>query len=388
MPLAIFALALAAFAIGTTEFIISGILPAVSSDLGISIPTAGLLVTGYAAGVAVGGPLFAAAMSRVPPKPAIIGLVIVFGIGQILCAVAPSYELLLAARLVSAAGHGVFFGLGSVAITRLVPEERRGSALSLFVGGITVANVLGLPGGTALGNAVGWRFTFVAIAAFAFVAALAIAATLPRAQRTDESDAPFRTQLAQIGLLPVWSTYLAITLIMIGTLAFATFQVPVLTEITGVSLEAVPFYLLLSGAGAVIGIWLGGRLADWRLMPSLLAILAVQVASNLLLLLTIHDPVAMAIHIFVAGLLGFAFSTPAQIRILRAARAAPNLAATLVSTAYNIGIAGGALLGAVLLNGGMSYGLLPLVSSIASVLALVVAALSWRPRLEGAPRSA
>ncbi len=153
MPIAVFALALAAFCIGSTEFIVSGILLAVSGDLGISIPTAGLLVTGYAAGVAVGGPLLGLLMTRIPLKPATLGVMSIFAVGQLLCAFAPNYELLLGARLISACGHGVFFGVASVAVSQLVPAERRGAALSLFVGGITIANILGLPGGTAIGNA-------------------------------------------------------------------------------------------------------------------------------------------------------------------------------------------------------------------------------------------
>lgn len=141
MPIAVFALSLAAFCIGTTEFIISGILLGVSTDLRVSIPTAGLLVTGYAAGVAVGGPVLALLMTKMPLKPAILAVMAVFALGQLLCAFAPNYELLLAARLISACGHGVFFGVASVAISHMVPVDKRGAALSLFVGGITVATI-------------------------------------------------------------------------------------------------------------------------------------------------------------------------------------------------------------------------------------------------------
>ena len=167
MPLAVFALSLAAFCIGTTEFIISGILLGVSNDLGVSVPTAGLLVTGYAAGVAVGGPVLALLTARVPIKPATLGVIAMFSVGQILCALAPNYELLLVARLISACGHGVFFGVATIAVSELVPTERRGSALALMVGGITVSSILGLPAGTAIGNAYGWRATFVVIAVMA-----------------------------------------------------------------------------------------------------------------------------------------------------------------------------------------------------------------------------
>lgn len=385
MPLALYALALAAFAIGTTEFVISGILPAVSTDLGVSIPTAGLLVTGYAAGVALGGPVLALLTARFPAKPMIIALMLIFAFGQILCAMSPSYALLLAARLVSAAGHGVFFGVASVAITKLVPEHRRGAALSLFVGGITVANILGLPGGTALGNALGWRATFFAIAAFAVLAAVLIAITLP-ATRTDAApDAPLRMQVAQLQHQQVWATFLMIGCIMIGALAFGTFQVPILTDVTGVLPQHVPWFLLLSGAGAVLGIWAGGKLADWRLMPSLLAILACQIVSYALLLLAAPHIYAMGVMMFVSGFFGFAFSAPVQVRILNAARVAPNLASTLVSTAYNIGIAGGAFLGATLLTMGLTYAMLPAVGVVSSTIALAIGFISWRA--ETSPRA-
>src|SRR5688500_6742751 len=180
MPIALFALALAAFSIGTTEFVINGILPVLSADLSVSIPTAGLLVTGYAAGVAVGGPIIAMLVARFPRKPVIVALTAVFTLGQVLCALAPDYGLLLVARLVSAAARGVCFGVGSVAVAHLVPPERRGAALSLFIGGITVANILGVPGGTAIGNAFGWRATFWCIAGLAALATIAIAVLLPQ----------------------------------------------------------------------------------------------------------------------------------------------------------------------------------------------------------------
>ncbi len=378
MPLAIYALALAAFAIGTTEFVISGLLPGVSSDLMVSIPTAGLLVTGYAAGVAVGGPILALLTARFPAKPMILALVAVFALGQLLCALAPDYALLLVARLVSAAGHGVFFGIASVAVSRLVAPEKRGVALSLFVGGITVANILGLPGGTAIGNAFGWRTTFVVIAAFALLAMLAIALTLPATRADRQPEAPLRLQAAQLRHPQVISSYVIIALVLIGALAFGTFQVPILTHITQIPPEQVPYFLLLGGAGAVVGIWTGGRLADWHLMPSLICILLAQSLAYAILLFAVHNPIAMAIMLFVQGAVGFAFSTPTQVRILNAARAAPNLVSTLISTAYNIGIASGALIGATLLAAGLDFALLPAVGIVTSALAAMVAVFSWR----------
>ncbi|HVY52544.1 MAG TPA: MFS transporter [Devosia sp.] len=379
MPPAVFALALAAFCIGSTEFIVSGILLSVSHDLAVSVPTAGLLVTGYAAGVAVGGPLLGLLMTRMPLKPAILGVMSIFAIGQLLCAFAPSYQLLLGARLVSACGHGVFFGVASVAVSQLVPADRRGAALSLFVGGITIANILGLPGGTAIGNAFGWRVTFVCIAALAVLSVVAVLFALPaRSSGEQQADAPLSMQARQLLHQEVFLTYLAIAIIMIGQLAFGTFQVAILTGVTGVSAQAVPYYLLAGGAGAVIGIWLGGRGADWNADTTILIIVTGQVACFAILLLAVHNPAAMAVMLFLCSLFGFGFSTPVQLRILHGARAAPRLASTLVSTAYNVGIAAGAALGAALLNAGMSYALLPATGVVCSAIAGLVALISIR----------
>jgi DHA1 family inner membrane transport protein len=379
MPPAVFALALAAFCIGSTEFIVSGILLSVSSDLGVSIPTAGLLVTGYAAGVAVGGPLLGLLMTRIPLKPAILGVMAIFAVGQLLCALAPNYELLLGARLVSACGHGVFFGVASVAVSQLVPAERRGAALSLFVGGITVANILGLPGGTAIGNAFGWRITFVVIAVLAVLSVLAVFIALPAQTRGEaEADAPLRLQARQLLHQEVFLTYLAIAIIMVGQLAFGTFQVAMLTRVTGVAEAAIPYYLLLGGAGAVAGIWLGGKGADWNIDASILIVIAGQIVTFALLLVALYDPIAVGIMLFFSAFFGFGFSTPVQLRILHGARAAPRLASTMVSTAYNIGIAAGAALGALLLSGGLSYAMLPVVGIGTSTLAGIIALVSVR----------
>ncbi|MBI4920328.1 MAG: MFS transporter [Devosia nanyangense] len=378
MPLAVFALALAAFCIGTTEFIISGILLSVSTDLAVTVPTAGLLVTGYAAGVAVGGPLLGLLLTRVPLKPAILGVMVIFALGQLLCAFAPTYQLLLGARLVSACGHGVFFGVASVAVSHLVPPARRGAALSLFVGGITVANILGLPGGTAIGNMFGWRVAFVCIAALALLSVVAVAFALPgRVKGEGEADAPLALQARQLLDQEVWLSYLIIAIIMVGQLAFGTFQVAILTNVTAIDLRTtVPLFLLIGGAGAVLGIWLGGKGADWSAGKTILIVIAGQIACFAVLLVAVHNPVTMAIMLFVSSLFGFGFSTPIQVRILHGARAAPRLAATLVSTAYNVGIAAGAFLGAVLLNAGIDYALLPAAGIVSSALAGVVAIVS------------
>jgi DHA1 family inner membrane transport protein len=390
MPIAVFALALAAFCIGSTEFIVSGILLSVSHDLAVSIPTAGLLVTGYAAGVAVGGPLLGLLMTRIPLKPAILGVMVIFAIGQLLCALAPNYSLLLGARLVSACGHGVFFGVASVAVSQLVPAERRGAALSLFVGGITVANILGLPGGTAIGNAFGWRVSFLCIAVLAVLSVLAVFLALPAATKGEQqADAPLALQARQLLHQEVFLTYIAIAIIMVGQLAFGTFQVAILTTVTGIADGLVPYYLLAGGAGAVIGIWLGGKGADWNIDATIMLVVVGQIFSFLALLLAVHDTLWMGVMLFVSSFFGFGFSTPVQLRILQGARAAPRLASTLVSTAYNVGIAAGAALGALLLNAGLDYAMLPATGVVSSAMAGIIALISIRlPHSSNLPATA
>lgn len=390
MPLAVFALAFAAFCIGTTEFIISGILLPISHDLGVTVPTVGLLVTGYAAGVAVGGPILGLLTTRIPLKPAILGVMLLFALGQLLCAIAPSYDWLLAARLVSACGHGVFFGVASVAVSQLVPVARRGAALSLFVGGITVANILGLPAGTAIGNSFGWRVAFVCIAAMALLSVLAVLIVLPaRAKGEAEADAPLAVQARQLLRHDVWLSYLTVAIIMIGQLTFGTFQVAILTDVTGLDLVTqVPFYLLIGGAGAVTGIWLGGKLADWRAGLAIMIVVIGQIVCFALLLLAVHSPIWIAVMLFISSAFGFGFSTPIQVRILHGARAAPRLAATLVSTAYNVGIAAGAFLGAMLLTNGVDYAMLPAAGIVCSAIAAIVAAVSLHLDKRGAPAEA
>ncbi len=380
MPIAVFALSLAAFCIGTTEFIVSGILLGVSADLGVSVPVAGLLVTGYAAGVAVGGPALAILLGRFQLKPTILAVIAVFALGQVLCALAPNYELLLAARLVSACGHGVFFGVASVAVIQLVPAARRGVALSLLVGGITVANILGLPAGTAIGNVYGWRAAFAVIAVMAAISIVAVLFALPaRIHGEAEADAPLSLQVAQLRRQDVFLSYLVIAVCMIGQLAFGTFQVAVLTEITGIEpIVMVPLYLLLGGAGAVTGIWLGGRAADWNRDRAILIVLAGQIVCFALLLAAVHDAIGIAVMLFLSSAFGFGFSTPIQMRVLDAARAAPRLVSTMISTAYNVGIAIGAAVGALLIEAGTDYGLLPAVGIVCSSLALLVALGSLR----------
>jgi DHA1 family inner membrane transport protein len=378
MPFAVYALAIAAFAVGTAEFVISGLLPLLSSDLGVSIPTAGLLVTAYAVGVAIGGPLLTVATARFSQRAVLIGVMILFTFSQVLCAFAPDYGLLLAARVASSIGHGAFFGAGSVVVANLVAPERRGAAFSLFIGGITVANLLGLPGGTAIGVEFGWRSTFLAVAVLGALAALVLVFRIPKAVATQGVRPSFRDQVAELRYQQVWLSYITIALVMVGNLSWGTYQAAAMIEVVGIPQESIWIYLLVAGFGAVLGIYAGGRGTDWKPMPTLIGVLLAQAFFFFTMIFALHDQVWFTANLLVSSILGFAYSTPLQARVLAAAAKAPNLAASLVSTAFNVGIAIGAAFGAWLLSSGASYADIPAVGVVFSLLAAGTAALSWR----------
>ena len=377
MPIGLFVLSLAAFAIGTAEFIVAGILPNLATEFGVSIPSAGLLVTAYATAVAVGGPLLAMLTSRLPRKPLIVFLLALFSFGQALCAMAPSYSWLMAGRVFAACSHGLFFGAGSVAALELVPPHKRGMAMALFLGGITIANLMGIPAGTAIGNAFGWRWTFWAVGACGLIATILAALMLPPSRAHLEHRTSVYDELHAVKQQQVYLSYLVIVLAMVGSLAFATYQVPVMIRVTGILQDHTPYYLVISGVGAIIGIYAGGRAADWRLMPSLTTVLMLQAAAATILLVAIHQPISMAVAMFISGVSTWALNAPVQSRILHAARAAPHLASTLISTAYNIGIAGGAWVVGLWIDHGPGYHTLPAIGVITSFVAAGVAAVSW-----------
>jgi DHA1 family inner membrane transport protein len=381
MPFAVYALGLAAFAIGTAEFVISGILPPVADAMGVAISTAGLLVSAYAVGVAIGGPLLTLIAARFDQRHVLLLLMAVFAVAQVLCAIAPDYGMLLLARLLSSLCHGVFFGAGNVVVARLVPPERRGKAFALFIGGITVANLLGLPGGTAIAVWFGWRASFLAVGLLAVIALLVLALRLPAAPVSGGSGGGTAAQFKALRHQEIWLSYLVIALTMTGVMCFATFSVPLLIQVTGIAPEIVPLYLLINGAGAILGIWMGGELTDWKLMPTLIGMLLLLAVIYALLAVTGANPVLAGICILIWAGASFGFGAPAQTRILKAAADAPNLASPLVPSVFNIGIALGASAGAYALEAGWGYASLPLIGAAVSLAAAAIAAASWR--LEG-----
>jgi MFS transporter, DHA1 family, inner membrane transport protein len=375
--LPLLALALASFGIGTTEFAIMGLLPDVAGDLGVTIPQAGLLVTGYALSVAFGSPFLAIATARMDRRRALLLLIGIFILGNLLCALAPNYALLMAARIVTALCHGAFFGLGAVVAATLVPErKKKAQAIAMMFAGLTLANVLGVPFGTALGEAFGWRNTFWAVVVIGFAAAFSLYAWLPR-----DIPAPrmqFIHEARSLGSTQVILAMLISVAASASLFSVFTYITPILENVTMISPHEVTFMLLLFGIGLTAGNFFGGWLGDWKLMPSVIGILALLIPVLGLFTLTTAWPVPAAATVFCWGLLAFALVSPLQMRVVNEAAQAPNLASTLNQGAFNLGNAAGAWIGGLALTDGLAYRELPWIGSALAAVAITLTFLSHR----------
>lgn len=372
MPL--LALGAAAFGIGTTEFVIMGLLPQVAADLRVSIPQAGLLVTGYALSVTFGSPFLAIATARMDRRRALLLLMGVFILGNLLCALAPSYWLLMGARVLTALCHGAFFGLGAVVAASIVLPGRKAQAISMMFAGLTLANVLGVPAGTALGEAMGWRSTFFVVVVIGFAAAAALAAFLPH--RLPIPAVSLAQEARSLGSRQVILAMLISILSSASLFSVFTYIAPLLTQVTGLTTHGVTLMLLLFGVGLTCGNFLGGRLADWRLMPSVIGVIAFIIPLLLLFTFASRAVVPAAVTLFVWGVAAFTLIAPLQMRVVNEAAKAPSLASTLNQGAFNFGNAIGAWAGGLALTFGVPYGDLPLMGAAIAVAALVLAALS------------
>jgi DHA1 family inner membrane transport protein len=373
MQLALIALFVAAFAFGTTEFVIAGVLPQVAEGLGVSVPNAGYLVTGYAVGIAVGGPLLTLATAKLSRKALLLGLAVAFTIGQATCALAPDFASMLVLRVAVAVAHGTYFGVAMVVAVGLVREEQRGMAVAIILAGLTVSNVVGVPAGTAIGNLFGWRATFWVMGALGVVAIAAIALLIPQGTGASARPAGLAREVRVLARQQVWTSLIVMLMLMIGQFGLFTYIAPTLRQVTGLDAAWVPWVLLLNGAGATAGVFLGGRLADWKLMPSLIAMLALQAATLAAIYAVSPYPLPMIVAIVVWGGLNFAIGTQIQTRILAWTADASNLASSLIPSGFNLGIALAASLAAAMLNAGYGYRTLPLVGAIAMVAAVAVA---------------
>lgn len=374
MPLALIALALGAFGIGLTEFVIVGLMGVIGDDLNVSIPTAGLLVSGYAVSVAIGAPLMTAAGTRIPRKAMLLVLMGLFIAGNLLSALAPGYGLLLAGRVVAALAHGAFFGIGSIVAASLVAPDRKGSAIAMMFTGLTLANVAGVPLGTALGQQFGWRSTFWAVTLVGVVALVALATLVPPLPRHES--AGLRGELAVFARLQVWLALVVTALGFGAVFAVFTFFEPILTEVTGLPEAAVPWLLVVFGAGLFGGNIVGGKLADRALLPTLYGALAALCVVLVAFVGTAHQAVAATITVLALGATGFAIVPAVQMRVLDKAAAAPALASAANISAFNVGIALASWLGGAAINAGLGFTAPAWIGAILAAMALAVALLS------------
>ncbi|MDG4718812.1 MULTISPECIES: MFS transporter [Thalassospira] len=367
--LPILALALASFGIGTTEFVIMGLLPDVALDLGITIPDAGLLVTGYALGVTFGAPFLAIATARMDRRRALLLLISIFILGNFLCAVAPDYWTLMAARVVTAFCHGAFFGLGAVVASNLVAPHKRVQAIALMFSGLTLANVLGVPFGTALGQELGWRSTFWAVVLIGVVAAGGLYVALPR--KIAASTGSLMREARSLGKVQVLFAMLISVLASASLFSVFTYITPMLQEITGISPRQVTYVLLLFGVGLTIGNYIGGRLGDWRLMPAIIIAFVLLIVILAMFTATLTEIIPAVITVVLWGVMAFVLVSPLQMRVVNEASEAPNLASTLNQGAFNLGNAGGAWFGGLAITHGVSYQHIPWLGAGIALLALL-----------------
>ena len=373
MPIALLALTAGAFGIGTTEFVIMGLLMQVSADLHVSITAAGLLISGYALGVAVGAPILTIATRKLPRKTVLLALMAIFTLGNLACALAPSYELLMAARVVTSLAHGTFFGVGSVVATGLVAPERRASAIAIMFTGLTAATLLGVPAGAWLGLQYGWRATFWAVTLIGVLAFAVLAVFVPRV-KGEARPAPLREELAVLARPQVLLGLAMTVLGFAGVFVVFTYIQPLLTQVTGLSESAVSPILLVFGGGLAVGNILGGRLADRSTMPAVLGTLVALAAVLGAMQLAIGTPFAAVVFVGLLGIASFATVAPMQLRVLeKASGAGQNLASSLNIAAFNLGNALGAWVGGVVIDHGPGLRALGWVAALLTLAGLAIA---------------
>ena len=386
MPLALYALTAGAFGIGVTEFVIMGLLLEVSADLRVSIATAGLLISGYALGVVVGAPVLTVLTGHLPRKDVLLTLMAIFTLGNLACALAPSYGLLMAARVLTALAHGTFFGVGSVVAMSLVTEDRKASAIALMFTGLTVATILGVPLGTWIGQQFGWRATFVAVSLVGVVALAVIAKWVPRDARPADAG-NWRNDLAAILRWPVLSGLLVTVLGYAGVFAVFTYVAPLLTRVSGYSASAVSPILLVFGGGLVVGNLVGGRLADRNLIAAVFGTLMALAVVLIGMMPGLRSETAAVVLIGLLGAAGFATVAPLQMWVLsKAEGAGQSLASSFNIAAFNLGNATGAWVGGVVIDHGPGLAFVPLAAALFPLAAIGVAfAAVRRPQVPAAP---
>ncbi|WP_069817333.1 Cmx/CmrA family chloramphenicol efflux MFS transporter [Streptomyces sp. TP-A0874] len=377
MPIAVYVLGLSVFALGTSEFMLSGLLPPIAEDMEVTIPQAGLLISAFAIGMVVGAPLLAIATLRLPRRTTLVALLAAFGVGQVAGALAPDYPLLFASRVVSALACAGFWAVGSAVAIAMVPVTSRARAMAVMIGGLSVANVLGVPAGAFLGEHLGWRSAFWAVAAASAVALVGVVTLVPAIPLPAERPR-VRTELMVFRQRQVWLAIATVALAAGGTFCFFSYLAPLLTEVAGLAEHWVPMVLGLFGIGAVIGAAIGGRVADAHLFGVLLTGTG---ASTLLLVtagLTAGLPVVIVAVSFLLGISAFYTAPALNARMFNVAGAAPTLAGATTTAAFNLGNTGGPWIGGTVIDADLGFAATGWAGAVLTALALGTAAVSLR----------
>lgn len=379
LPAALWALTISAFAIGTTEFVIVGLLQTVAKDLQISIPSAGLLVSLYAIGVAIGAPILTALTSKVPRKKLLISLMALFIIGNGLASIAPGFITLVMSRIVTGFAHGVFFSIGATIAASLVPAEKRGSAIAIMFAGLTVAIVTGVPLGTYIGQQFGWRATFIGVALLGAIGMIAALILVPNHLK-NEQPASFKMQLKVITNPRLLLAFLMTALGYGGTFVAFTYLSPILQQITGPSESTVSIILLLYGVAIAIGNIVGGKVSNKNPLKALLWIFVLQTVVLLIFTFTVHHVIPGMITLFVMGALSFANVPGLQLFVVQTAEkhlpGTEDVASAFNIASFNIGIAIGAYAGGLIVASPLGLQATPWVGAIFVSIAIVVTLIS------------
>jgi len=376
MPVALLALALSAFAIGTTEFVIMGLLPEVANDLQVTIPSAGWLISGYALGVAIGAPVMALLTAKLPRKKTLILLMAIFIIGNLLCALAYSYNLLMLARVITALCHGAFFGIGAVVAASLVATYHQSAAVALLFTGLTLANVLGVPLGTWFGQLFGWRATFWGVAVIGVLAFIALITSLPG--NKNEKPVNLASEISALANGKLWLSLLMTVCFAAAMFTLFSYIAPLLLQVTGISDHGVSWTLFLIGAGLTAGNILGGKLADRNVALSLTGSFLLIALFSLLFSWTSHALWLAEITLFLWAMATFATVPGLQINVVRHGKEAPNLVSTLNISAFNVGNALGAWVGGAVIARGYGLTSVPVAAAALAAVGLIVCVITFR----------
>lgn len=370
------ALAVGAFAIGTTEFSPMGFLPEIARDLEISIPRTGMLISAYALGVMLGAPLMTLWLSRYSKRKSLILLMAIFTIGNILATLAPNYLGLMGARIITSLNHGAFFGIGSVVAASVVPKDKQASAVAMMFMGLTIANIGGVPLATWIGQHIGWRMAFLGISLLGLLTMFSLWKALPEGQSSQKPDV--RQELQVLTRLPVVLALLTTVMSAGAMFALYTYIAPSLQSFTQASPALITLMLVLIGVGFSIGNHLGGKFADLSLNKTLIGFLILLMLMMLLFPILASTALGAGLALIIWGAAAFAVVPPLQMRVMSVAYDAPGLASSVNIGAFNLGNALGAIAGASVLNLGLSYSAVSFTGAGLSAVALLLVVIQMK----------